>query len=128
MCEYGAELLPHYCFNPNQSTMLYVHIKGIRRYISEDQVMFLEGDGNYSRIFLSSGQDFLSSRTLAFLKENVSENFIRPHKSYLVNRSFVRHFDQEKSCLEMKNRKVIPISRRKLKRVAKEFPAFHQQN
>lgn len=76
------------------------------------QITHLEGDRNYSYIYLSNGTRELSSKNLAYFEDILSDkSFFRSHRSYLVNTYHI------KALLEghfvLKNGIEIPISRRK---------------
>ncbi len=76
------------------------------------QISHIEGDRNYSYIYLSKGSRELSSKNLAYFEDIlIDKNFFRSHRSYLVNRY---HIDTLKTDhFVLKNGDEIPISRRK---------------
>ncbi len=76
------------------------------------QITHIEGERNYSFIYLSNGSRELSSKNLAYFEDIlIDKNFFRSHRSYLVNRY---HIDALKSDqFVLKNGVEIPISRRK---------------
>jgi two-component system LytT family response regulator len=82
--------------------------------IALKRIIKIEGDRNYSLIHLSDGLTELSSKTLGYFEEILSEKgFFRCHRSYLVNRMHIESIIDQGSFL-LKNRKKVPISRRKM--------------
>lgn len=84
-------------------------------FVSANDVVCIEGDGRYSRFFLTDGKDHLVSRNLGELEEELGAmHFFRVHKSWLVN---CRHVKQISSAdggfAVLSNGKEIEISRRK---------------
>ena len=87
---------------------------------------YLEGYGNYTTLHLANGQKMLSCRNLKQFEEGLLSypNFVRIHKSFVVNRAFVRGFQTEGNVqfvVLLCGRK-LPVARlRKLNREQLEF-------
>ncbi len=76
------------------------------------QITHIEGERNYSFIYLSNGSRELSSKNLAYFEDIlIDKSFFRCHRSYLVNRSHINALVSNQFVL--KNGNEIPISRRK---------------
>lgn len=76
------------------------------------QITHIEGERNYSYIYLSKGSRELSSKNLAYFEDILTDkNFFRCHRSYLVNRYHINVLKTDYFVL--KNGVEIPISRRK---------------
>lgn len=76
-------------------------------------IIRLEGEGNYTRIFFDKEKPLLASRTLKDFEDILeSHGFIRVHRSHLVNKNFVSSvlFD---GFIEMADQSKIEISRRR---------------
>jgi two-component system, LytTR family, response regulator len=87
------------------------------------EIMRLEGESNYTRFFFSNHKPILVSKTLKEYEELlVPYDFIRVHKSFLVNRTFVQHMDRE-GVLWLTDGSHILVSRRKKDEVMKELTA-----
>jgi two-component system LytT family response regulator len=83
------------------------------------QISHIEGDRNYSYIHLSNGRNELSSKTLGYFEEILSDKgFLRCHRSFLVSKNQIEQLTT--SEFKLKNETTIPISRRKLT-VAKDW-------
>jgi two-component system, LytTR family, response regulator len=86
-----------------------------KRTVSVDEIVRLEGCGNYTNFFLKDGTKMLVSRTLKEYETLLdSQAFVRVHKSCIVNLSFVRKFYVKKEGeLELIDGQQVKISRRR---------------
>ncbi|MBK9981829.1 MAG: LytTR family transcriptional regulator [Saprospiraceae bacterium] len=76
-------------------------------------VLFIRAESNYSRIFLRSGEQFYTSKTLKCWMTEISDvNFIRCHRSFLINRKEIIEIDKGTHEILMKGGEHIPTSRR----------------
>ncbi len=102
--------------NPHKivlSTFEKIHI------IETDNILRCESDNYYTNFFLTDGKQILISKTL---KENEAmlgeHNFIRPHKSHLVNVKYIKGFlKNDGGYIEMTDGTHIPVSRRKREKI-----------
>jgi two-component system, LytTR family, response regulator len=83
--------------------------------IEVKNIIRLESDDYYTRFFFSNGKKLLVSKTLKEHEELLEDyNFIRPHKSHLLNAAYIKCFNkQEGGYIEMTDGTMIPVSRRK---------------
>lgn len=98
---------------------------GVEMY-SIKEILYFEGDGNYSRIITNSGRDITISKTLQWLEEVLpSDFFFRIHKKHLVNMGHIKTFDKASgnmlvldsgAKLEVAHRRTEEITGRLLKR------------
>ncbi len=86
-----------------------------KRTVSVDEIVRLEGCGNYTNFFLKDGTKMLVSRTLKEYETLLDgQAFVRVHKSCIVNLSFVRKFYVKKEGeLELTDGQQVKISRRR---------------
>jgi two-component system, LytTR family, response regulator len=97
------------------STMEGVH------FFKPEQIIRLDGENNYTRFFFTDQRPLLVSRTLKEYEEILNEhNFLRVHKSHLVNKAFVKHIDKE-GLLWLTDGSHIAVSRRKKEEVLREL-------
>ena len=87
--------------------------------IDTDQILRCESDNYYTNFFLTDGKQILVSKTL---KENEQmldgHNFIRPHKSHLVNVKYIKgYLRRDGGYIEMIDGSKIPVSRRKREKI-----------
>ncbi len=95
------------------STSEKIHI------IETDQIIRCESDNYYTNFFLSDGKKILISKTLKENEQLLSDhNFIRPHKSHLVNVKYIKGFlKYDGGYIEMTDGSRIPVSRRKREKI-----------
>ncbi|WP_266367209.1 LytR/AlgR family response regulator transcription factor [Tellurirhabdus rosea] len=86
-----------------------------KRTVSIDEIVRLEGSGNYTNFFLKDGTKMLVSRTLKEYEELLDgQSFVRVHKSCIVNLGYVRRFYIKKEGeLELTDGQQVKISRRR---------------
>ncbi|OIN59904.1 LytR/AlgR family response regulator transcription factor [Arsenicibacter rosenii] len=86
-----------------------------KRTVSVDEIVRLEGCGNYTNFFLKDGTRMLVSRTLKEYETLLDgQAFVRVHKSCIVNLNFVRKFYVKKEGeLELTDGQQVKISRRR---------------
>jgi two-component system LytT family response regulator len=85
--------------------------------LNTDDIIRCEGEVNYTRFFLQKQSPVLSSRTLKDYDELLSDHqFIRVHRSHLVNRKFVNAITPGHQ-LKMQDGSLVEISKRKFSEV-----------
>ncbi len=90
-------------------------IEKIASPVVNEQILFLQGDRNYTNIKFVDGQQMLCSHSLGkFEKLLCSNGFIRVHKSFIINQKYME--STLKNALLLKGYPLpIPVSgRRKL--------------
>ncbi|WP_153800127.1 LytR/AlgR family response regulator transcription factor [Foetidibacter luteolus] len=86
-------------------------------FLQPDDIIRLEGEGNYTKFFFINRKPLLTSKTLKEYEEILSgHNFIRIHKSHMVNCQHVISYKNE-SGLIMKDNSVVEVSRRRKEEV-----------
>ena len=81
-----------------------------------EQIIRLEGEGNYTRFFFADGHSLLVAYTLKNYDSMLaSHNFIRVHKSHLINISFVSGY--KNNALIMTDLSTVEVSRRRKEEV-----------
>lgn len=127
-----AQALKRYAENPANPQRVKEALENLKTEKNEDQTFFLptqegglklvlknivriEGERNYSYIYLSDNTKKLSSKTLGYFEEILSDKgFFRCHRSHLVNGFHVEKIS-EQSFIILDNKMELPISRRKRK-------------
>lgn len=91
---------------PDSSGIIFVPIKTIIR---------CESDGNYTKIFLTSGKKILASKTLGEYESMLDgDGFFRVHRSHLINLSHLKKYNKgEHSYVELGDGTQVDVSRRK---------------
>jgi DNA-binding LytR/AlgR family response regulator len=78
-------------------------------------IVFIEGQGNYTVFHTRHGQRILTSKSLSFYRDRLPAQLLRVHKSYFVNTLFIKGFDKE--TVHLTNGKCLPVSRRRRREV-----------
>lgn len=87
--------------------------------IEVDDIIRCESEDYYTRFFLKDGKMIMVSKTLKENEELLGDNdFIRPHKSHLVNIKHIKgYLKEDGGSLLMNDGSIIPVSRRKREKV-----------
>jgi two-component system LytT family response regulator len=87
--------------------------------IQIDEIIRCESDNYYTQFFFTNGKRLIVSKTLKENEELLSQhNFIRPHKSHLINVKYIKSFlRQEGGYIIMTDGSKIPVSRRKREKI-----------
>ncbi|MFN8349207.1 MAG: LytTR family DNA-binding domain-containing protein [Spirosomataceae bacterium] len=80
-----------------------------------DDIVRLEGDGNYTRFILTNGRRILVAVCLCFYEKALPNLFVRVHKQHIVNRRHIEVFN--KKYVIMGNGGRVAIARRKQKQI-----------
>ena len=87
-------------------------IIGNRTTLYSNEILFFEGDINYTWVHFISGKHKIIARTLLYIQQKTeTKNFIRINRKYLVNRKFIEEVNQDHVVLVDKT--VLPFSRRR---------------
>lgn len=79
--------------NPHRS--IYVTERSSLRALSLDDVIFIEADGDYSRVHADDGRRYLERRSLrAWIVQLPRERFLRVHQRYLINGTRIARLDR----------------------------------
>ncbi len=80
-------------------------------------VILMEGNGNYTWVYLANGTKKLYSKTMNLMSEEFQTNdFIRIHKSYSINMNHIKYRDESNDLtLILTNGLKAEVSRRKRK-------------
>ncbi|SEI78435.1 LytTr DNA-binding domain-containing protein [Dyadobacter koreensis] len=95
--------------------------KGKLEYLPIENVEHIEAARNYSIIHALNGTNWVSSKTLQAFDDllNPSSQFLRLHRSYLVNLSLIVDcfYENDSFVVLLRNQKKIRVARRHIKRV-----------
>ena len=100
--------------NINSKTTISIPHNGNKVFISTEEIQFLEAYGNYTLIY-TDDQKYTASKTLKEFELLLDEsNFIRVHKSFIVNIHCVKKYDTKNSLnLVLNSGSFVPVSRRR---------------
>ena len=95
--------------------------------ISKSSIIYCEADDNYTKIYLRNGEKYLVSRTLKYFEEVLgTDNFIRVHKSFLVNANdIVKYYRKGKTGnIKLSNGLFMPVSASKKANLMAFFKSY----
>lgn len=75
--------------SPGAARELFLRVDGDLRRVSLDEIVFLRADGDYVSIHCRSGRLFVSGPLHRWEAELPPERFVRTHRSFIVNLSYV---------------------------------------
>jgi two-component system LytT family response regulator len=86
-------------------------------FVSIGEIIYFEAQGAYTRVILSSGKTFLTSKPLGDYEDQLpSQYFFRIHHSYLINIHKIKEFQRTDGALVvMENNTRLEVSTRKKK-------------
>jgi len=98
-----------------ESKQVCIRLSSLRgsRQVPVSDIVYIEAEGRYSRIFLVGGPSHLESRNLGELEAELDGNFIRIHRSLLVNRHHITSLNKNQDRIGLSNKTELPVSRRK---------------
>jgi len=87
-----------------------IKIRADKRFyrIIPSEIQYVEGLGNYVTFYLSSRKPLISYMSLKEAKESLPENFLRVHKSFIINKNWIDSYNNE--SVEINNR-ILPIGK-----------------
>jgi two-component system LytT family response regulator len=86
-------------------------------FLNPSSIVRCESVGNYTRFFLEDGTQYLISKTLGEYDQLLTAHqFIRTHKSHLVNKKFIAFIDHDGFAI-LKNKTRVEVSRRRKEEV-----------
>jgi two-component system LytT family response regulator len=89
-----------------------LNVDGKIIFLRPDEVLYCEGDGNYTSVFLESGEKLFLTQTLKKMEDKLnSEEFYRIHNSFVINLTKVREYLKTDAYVIMSDGKHIPVSR-----------------
>jgi len=99
---------------PSQSGVAFIELKDL---------VYCEADSNYTKLFLTTGKNYLLSKTLREVQHVLEErNFLRVHRQFLVNLDHIKMYHKgEAAYLEMNGGPNIPVAKNQKERLVQKF-------
>ncbi|MCE7068063.1 LytTR family DNA-binding domain-containing protein [Dyadobacter sp. CY326] len=89
-------------------------------FLTLNQIIRMQGDGNYTFIYTTNKKPIVTSKTLKYFDEMLEEfGFIRTHKSHLVNPTHISQMSHDHGYIVVSDGTEVEISRRKKLEVTK---------
>lgn len=78
--------------------------------VQSNSIVYCKSDGAYSSVYTIE-KEYFTSKPFKEIEEILEgNNFIRVHRSYLINKNFIKSFKSEDYKLEMITGELIPVS------------------
>ncbi|MDO5981428.1 LytR/AlgR family response regulator transcription factor [Flavivirga spongiicola] len=82
------------------------------QYLNTDEILFLKADNNTTDFYMNNGHTISAFKTLKTFELTLPRNFLRIHKSYIVNKNYVNRVNYGTlNCTLKKCLKNIPFSK-----------------
>ena len=86
--------------------------------IDVDDIIRCESDNYYTIIFFKDGTSLMVSKTLKEIDQKLEEyDFVRTHKSHLVNMRCIKNFIKDEMMVVMSDDTKVPVSKRKKEKI-----------
>lgn len=95
------------------SKKISINVDGKIVYLTPDEILFCESDGNYTTIYLSTGKNLVVTQKLKQIEEKLTDDFFRVHNSYVINLEKVSEYLKNDGYVILTNKIKIPVSRQK---------------
>ncbi|UFH53560.1 LytTR family DNA-binding domain-containing protein [Spirosoma sp. KNUC1025] len=98
-------------------------------FISVDDILCLQGEGNYTFLYTRDRKRYLVSKTLKEFEKTLDESmFPRIHKSYIVNLAYVqRNIFGKDHQVRLADGREVSISRRRMKAISLQLSQYWQR-
>lgn len=82
------------------------------QYLNIENILFLKADNNTTDFYISDGSVINAFKTLKVFENNLPDNFLRIHKSYIINKNFVSRINYGKhKCTIENSSHIIPFTK-----------------
>lgn len=97
--------------NPRKIT---INTDGKMIFLSSDDIIFVESDGNYCTLFLEGNHKKVVTKKLKDIDDLLPENsFFRIHNSYIINLNKIKEFLKSDGYVVMHTNHKIPVARQR---------------
>lgn len=96
--------------------------------LAVDDVVCLQGEGNYTFLYTRDRKRYLVSKTLKEFEKTLDQTmFLRIHKSYIINLGYVQHgvLCRER-LVRLADGREVTISRRRMKEITERLNRYQQ--
>jgi len=97
-------------------------MKGVKQFyhIDKNKILFIKADRNYSMVFIDNDK-YLIRYKLSELEEILPDNFIRCHRSYIINLNCIQSVDFTNNTVHMNNTENIKLNLEAKKKIEDYF-------
>jgi len=102
----------------NQEEHIFIKVDKRRIQVEISEIQYLESYGNYVKVWIGD-QSQLTPRTLTSFEGELGLNFVRIHKSFIINKSFIDYI--EGNMISMSNGNIVTIGKNYRSLIRKMF-------
>ena len=96
----------------NVNKLAFPTLEGFE-FIHSNQILYCKAESNYCCIKRIDDITKMATKTLKYVEEILPSNFVRIHKSYVLNLNFVVRYHKANKEVELTNGEKLPVSFRK---------------
>lgn len=101
-------------FAENNRKKITINTDGKLIFLEDEDIIFIESDGNYSTLHLKGGQKILVSKKIKEVNTLLpKKQFFRIHNSYIINLNKVKEFIKTEGYVVMSENHKIPVARQR---------------
>jgi two-component system LytT family response regulator len=107
-----------------QQHKIAVHVAESVKLLDENRIAYIEADGSYCQITLSTNERYTTAKYLKDFEDYFGEesSFVRIHKSCLINTKYIKAYSKGEPCIiEMTDGKNFEVARRKKQEVLEKL-------
>lgn len=109
----------------NHNNYILVGSKHKGDYLEKKQVIYAKSDINYTWLYLIDGSKYLSSKPIRYYEKSLKkDNFIRIHRSYLINLLNVKYCEQKYRLVHLKREITLSVSHRRSRNFFKSLKSL----
>ena len=91
-------------------------------FLENDEIIFVESDGNYCTIHINNGKKIVVTKKLKEVNELLpDEHFFRIHNSYIINLNKIKEFLKSDGYVVLTDNHKIPVSRQRKSEFLEKF-------
>ncbi|UGU16530.1 LytTR family DNA-binding domain-containing protein [Sinomicrobium kalidii] len=110
--EVRKSILRYHKRNPIRANLVCIQSNKDYKYLDTNNILFLKADNNTTDFHLTDGRVIGAFKTLKSFEDKLPDNFMRIHKSYIVNAAQVARIHYGKAvCTLRQYRQPIPFTR-----------------
>ncbi len=93
---------------------IIINTDGKFMFLSSNEIIYVESDGNYSSIYLNNGKKIVITKKIKEVYETLpKDDFFRIHNSFVVNLDYVKEFYKSDGYVVLEGNHKIPVSRQR---------------
>jgi len=80
-------------------------------FVNKNDILYVKAEGNYSEIYTTQQTKIVATKVLKTIEQQLDNNFLRTHQSYVVNINFITKYNKTEQTLTLQQNIQIPVSK-----------------